>query len=269
MSRLPKGCWPLVRWPISGVTNLLWPVSPIRHSSKRWISKGDRTQAVSGRSPAVRKRCFRPAPGRGQSGTTIRISGGFLVAGAESPTTKAGGDLRRHILLSVGFSIALIAGATAQSASLKPALSGISFLVGTWTGGTGKVADTGGTSRGSSTITAEVGGSVLIRRDHTDLFGADGKPSGSFEQVMMIYPEGGTLHADYSDGEHIIHYTSAAVVPGRSVVFTTAASAGAPSFRLRYEKADAQTLAIRFEMAPPGQTDFHAIATGTLRKSSS
>jgi hypothetical protein len=177
--------------------------------------------------------------------------------------------LRRRFLLSIGFIFATLSGATAQTASLKPDLSAISFLVGNWSGGTENVADTGGTSRGSSTITSEAGGSVSLRREHTDLFGADGKPSGSFEQIVMSYPEGGTLHADYSDGEHIIHYTSATIEPGRSVVFTTSASPSAPSFRLSYEKTNPETLAIRFEMAPPGETEFHPIATGTLRKGNS
>ncbi len=154
----------------------------------------------------------------------------------------------------------------AQGAPLKPELSGLSFLVGSWGSGTGKVAETGGTSRGASVITSEAGGSVLLRKDHTELFAADGKPAGSFDQIMMIYPEGGAVRADYSDGEHVIHYTSATIVPGRSVVFATTASPSAPSFRLSYEKTDPATLSVGFEMAPPGQTDFHLIASGTLTR---
>jgi hypothetical protein len=145
-------------------------------------------------------------------------------------------------------------------------VAGISFLVGNWGSGQGKVTDTGGTSRGTSTITLEAGGAALLRRDHTELFGADGKPGGSFDQIMLIYPEGGTLHADYSDGDHLIHYTSASIVPGESVAFTSASLPGAPTFRLTYELKDGETLAVRFEMEPPGQTAFQPIASGTLRK---
>ena len=166
-------------------------------------------------------------------------------------------------LLSLAVLIGLSSPAPAQTAS-KP-LQAIGFLVGTWTG-SGKVADTGGTSRGTSTIAPDAGGAVLLRRDHTDLFDANGKPAGDFEQIMLIYPEGGTLHADYSDGEHIIHYTSAVVVAGRSVAFMSATSPSAPTFRLTYDLTDPKTLGVRFEMAPPGQTEFHAIAAGTLNK---
>lgn len=153
----------------------------------------------------------------------------------------------------------------AQSLPAGP-LAGLAFLVGDWDSGTGQVADTGGTSKGRSTITAEAGGNVLLRRDHTDLFDKAGKPVGSFEQVMMIYLESGTIHADYSDGTHIIHYVRAEVTPGKSVTFTSAASGGAPTFRLAYTLADPTTLAIAFAMAPPGGSDFHPIATGTLNR---
>jgi hypothetical protein len=173
----------------------------------------------------------------------------------------------RTWLLACALALSTSAGAFAQTAPLKGDLAGIAFLVGSWDNGKGRVAETGGTSSGSSRIGVEVGGAVLLRRDHTELFGADGKPSGSFDQIMMIYPESGTLYADYSDGEHIIHYTSAVVVPGKSVTFTSDATAAGPTFRLTYETPAADTLAVRFEMKPPGATDFKLIASGTLRKS--
>jgi hypothetical protein len=169
-------------------------------------------------------------------------------------------------VLALALILSLTPVASAQTATPRPDIAGIGFLVGTWVSGQGKVADTGGTSRGTSTITLEAGGAALLRRDHTELFGADGKPGGSFDQIMLIYPEGGTLHADYSDGDHLIHYTSASIVPGKSVAFTSGALPGAPTFRLTYELTDAGTLTVRFEMAPPAQTTFHPIAEGSLKK---
>lgn len=154
---------------------------------------------------------------------------------------------------------------SARAAALKPELSGLGFLLGSWSSGTGKVAETGGTSTGSSVITAEAGGAVLLRRDHTNLFDRSGKPAGGFDQIMTIYAEGGAVHADYFDGDHIIHYTSAVVVPAKSVTFMTASLPGAPAFRLAY-RLQGKSLAITFGMTPPGQTVFHPIATGTLRK---
>jgi hypothetical protein len=69
---------------------------------------------------------------------------------------------------------------------------------------------------------------------------------------MLIYPEGGTLHADYSDGQHVIHYTSATVSAGKSVTFMSAAGTG-PVFQLSYILQSADTLAISISMQAPGQ----------------
>jgi hypothetical protein len=162
--------------------------------------------------------------------------------------------------------LCIVASASADASPLKPDLAGIGFLVGRWESGDGKVADTGGTSKGSSVVTVEANGEALLRRDHTDLFDAKRSPSGSFDQIMLIYPEGGTIHADYSDGQHVIHYTSATVVSGKSVTFSSAAQTGAPTFRLRYELHAPDTLIVTFGVTSPGQGEFQPIATGTLKK---
>ena len=83
---------------------------------------------------------------------------------------------------------------------------------------------------------------------------------------MLIYPDGGAIHADYVDGEgHAIHYVSASVTAGKSVTFTSAAGQG-PLFRLTYELQSPKALAVTFGMTPPGATEFRPIATGTLKK---
>jgi len=155
-----------------------------------------------------------------------------------------------------------------QSAAAQPELetdlSGLGFMLGHWSSGRGQVADTGGTSTGSSVIEPVVGGAALLRRDHTDLFDASGKPTGGFDQVMLIYPEGGVIHADYLDGSHVIHYTSAVIDPGKSVTF--AADGPGPAFRLTYSSAGPANLDVAFSMAAPGSRDFHPIATGTLAR---
>ena len=160
----------------------------------------------------------------------------------------------------------LLATPTFAQTALKPALAPVAFLVGTWDSGAGKVADTGGTSKGGSMMTVESDGSAILRRDHTELFDKAGKPAGGFHQTMLIYSDGGAIKADYVDGEgHAIHYISAAVTPGKSVTFTSAAGQG-PVFRLTYEEQSPDVLAITFGMTPPGQSEFRPIATGTLKR---
>jgi hypothetical protein len=168
----------------------------------------------------------------------------------------------RRLMLTAALMLAGLS--TASAAPLQPELSGLGFLLGNWAGG-GKVADTGGTARGTSRITAEAGGAVLQRHDHTDLFDAAGKPTGGFDQLMTVYAEGGAIHGDYFDGSHVIHYVQAEIKPGRQVVFTSASGAG-PTFRLTYERKAPDSLEISFAMAPPGQATFNPIATGTVHR---
>jgi hypothetical protein len=170
------------------------------------------------------------------------------------------------ILASVIVIVGAAGPAIAEPPRLAPALAPIGFLMGNWVGDDGKVAETGGTSRGTSAITAEVGGAVLLRRDHTELRDSAGKPSGAFDLITMIYPEGGTLHADYSDGQHVIHYAEAQIVPGRSVIFTSSATSGAPRFQLTYTVEGPKTVALEFSMSPPGQDAFQPIAQGHLHR---
>ena len=166
---------------------------------------------------------------------------------------------------SVVFATALCwASAVFAQAPLKPDLAGLGFLVGQWKSNDGKVADTDGTSNGTSTISIEADGTALLRRDHTETFDAKGKSSSGFDQIMTIYSENGTVHADYVDGEgHVIHYASATVVAGKSVTFDSAPGAG-PAFRLVYELQAPATLAVSFGMTQSGQ--FHPIASGTLTR---
>ena len=170
--------------------------------------------------------------------------------------------VRRLALAPAWVAIAL----PAQAQALKPELGGVAFLLGDWTDGKGQVSDMGGPARGASHFEPAAGGGVLLRRDHTELFGREGQKLGGFDQIMMIYPEGGTLHGDYADGTHVIHYVSAAVVPGKAVTFTSAASVKAPTFKLAYTLGSPAALNVSFSMAPPGTTVFRAIATGRLTR---
>ena len=170
-------------------------------------------------------------------------------------------------LVVAAFVAALISSpaVAAPAKSLGPEPAPLGFLVGGWTSGKGTVSDTGGAATGRSTFSIEAGGGALLRRDHTSLKGPDGKRAGGMDQVMLIYPEGGTLKGDYSDGTHVIHYASAQVTPGRAVVFRSAPQPGAPSFRLTYEAAG-DVLKVRFEMAPPGGSEFKPVAEGTMTR---
>jgi len=113
-----------------------------------------------------------------------------------------------------------------------------------------------------------VAGGAILRRDHTDLFDRDGRPAGGFDQIMLIYGDQGRVHADYLDGQHVIHYVTAEVGPGESVSFLTDEHVPGPAFKLSYRRSAAETLHIAFAMRPPGQTAYVTVAEGDAHPAS-
>lgn len=160
---------------------------------------------------------------------------------------------------------ALLLAIPAGAADLSQPLTPLQFLVGNWIA-TGGHSEGGHVNRGTATFEPAAAGTALLRQDHTEVFDAAGHKTEDFGQVMLIYPEGGKLRADYFDGQHPIHYTSVSVEPDRSVRFETAPQTGAPSFRLTYTKTAADTLSVKFEMASPGQSAYQEIAAGTMHR---
>jgi len=169
----------------------------------------------------------------------------------------------RHLLLY----IALIGSAPAQAQTDKTgnAFDPVRFLVGEWAGeGSSKA----GQGQGAFSIKEDLGGTILVRRDHTDYPATNGKPAFSLDVMMVIYAESGQLRATYFDSEkHVIHYTAQSVVPGTSVQFVSAQEPGAPAFRLTYTKTSNDKMSVKFELSPPGKPDsFTTYAEGSARR---
>ena len=133
-----------------------------------------------------------------------------------------------------------------------PADSPLGFLLGSW------VAD-GPASAGSGhfEFTADVQGSVLVRRNHSESPAANGRPAGTHDDLMVVYREGtpAAAKAIYFDNEgHVIRYTVDSGTPG-TVTFVSEAQADAPRFRLSYAKLPDGRLSGKFEIAPPGKPE--------------
>ena len=156
----------------------------------------------------------------------------------------------------------------ARAQSTPSSLSSLQFLTGEWAGGGSTAA---GQATGRSSITSDLGGHVLVRRDHTDIPAANGRPASTIDILMLIYPQAsdGKLHATYTDSEgHVIQYTAQQVAPDHMVEFDSAVSPNSPTFRLTYTLLKPAELEVKFEMAMPGKNAvFRSIAVGTLRRS--
>ena len=137
----------------------------------------------------------------------------------------------------------------------------IRFLVGDWVGeGSGKP----GQGRGSFSFRFDLEQKILVRRSHSEYPAAGEKPAIVHDDLMVCYPDpaGGRILAIYLDNEgHIIHYVAESDGPGR-LVLVSEPRASSPGFRLTYTRLEGDTVAINFEIAPPGGTEFVPYLSG-------
>lgn len=128
----------------------------------------------------------------------------------------------------------------------------LAFLIGEWTGegGGGPGQGTGGFS-----FLPDQGGKILIRKNRAEYPASKDRPAFSHTDLMIVYNEPGEtkLRAIYFDTEdHTIHYTVEPSSDGKSVQFVS------DNFRLTYRKTGPDTLALKFEIAPPGKPGAYA-----------
>jgi hypothetical protein len=142
------------------------------------------------------------------------------------------------------------------------------FLIGTWVNGGKPEEGTGGFS-----FAPDVQGKVLVRRNHADLPARKDRPAAKHEDLMIVYrgPDGQQVKASYFDNEeHVIQYNVSPLPDRKGLVFVSEAEAAAPRFRLTYTKSGEDTVAIKFEFAPPGEgTEFKLYLEGSARRAKS
>ena len=138
------------------------------------------------------------------------------------------------------------------------------FMIGKWVGEGGEEGGGGpGMGSGYFTLREDLQGKVLVRKNRADYPATQDSPAYSHEDLMVIYrditsPAGHQLRAIYFDSEgHIINYSVEArhSEMGESVQFLSDVTPSSPSFRLTYTQIGTDTLALTFEIAPPGTPD--------------
>jgi len=168
----------------------------------------------------------------------------------------------RNLLASSILLLALAAAAHAADtpAAKAPSVAGwapLELLLGEWDG-----FGPDGAPSGRFSVEPQAGGHALLRRITADVHG------GHHEDVMLIYRAPGQgYRAVYVDNEdHVIQYAVTTSDNPQSVVFLSDEVAGAPRFRLTYRMKPDGTLAIVFDIAPPGVKDFKTYLEGSARK---
>jgi hypothetical protein len=139
------------------------------------------------------------------------------------------------------------------------------FLIGKWISDGKPEEGSGGFS-----LEPDLRERVLIRRNRLDMPAARGRPAGMHEDLMIVYrtPDGKQIKASYFDNEdHVIQYTVQSLKEKNLLVFVSDSVPSAPRFRLTYERRGQDTVAVRFEIAPPGKPEvFKTYLEGTAHR---
>jgi hypothetical protein len=146
----------------------------------------------------------------------------------------------------------------ADAQNPAPSWNDWQFLLGEWTAGESSGVP-GQASKGWFTLAPDLGGQVLVRKNHAEYPPAGGRPAIVHDDLMIIYrvPSGSARFATkafYDDSEgHVIHYNVNFSADKKKIVFLSEVNQGAPQYRLTYEDVEPGTAKVLFEIAPPGK----------------
>ncbi len=163
------------------------------------------------------------------------------------------------VLVSSGSAFAQSAPSLAQSGPWKA-------LLGQWEGEGGGAP---GQGNGWMSFAAELGGRLLVRKNHVEFPAEGGRPGSIHDDLLIVYQESTTaLRADYFDNEgHIIRYQVSAAADGQKVVFVSPVSPSAPRYRMTTILLPDDRVRITFEVAPPGKPEgFTKYTDGLARR---
>jgi hypothetical protein len=110
----------------------------------------------------------------------------------------------------------------------------------------------GQASKGWFTLNADLGGEILVRKNHAEYPSSGGRSAFSHDDLMIICRDIGATKTLCDDGEgHVIHY-DVSFSPGRKeIVFLSEKGAAGPQYRLTYEDMKSGAVKVLFEIAPP------------------
>lgn len=164
--------------------------------------------------------------------------------------------------LSMGLA-SLIAATEPQPAVTLDALT---FLIGEWSGEGSNGAAAG---TGHASFERTMSGKAILRRNHAEYPGSNGRPAVVHEDLMIVYADAtaGKLRAFYTDTEgHTINYDVTPTADG-SVVFQSDPRTSGPRYRLTYVRGEGESVSLTFEMATPDKPDrFSKLMDGRLRR---
>jgi len=171
------------------------------------------------------------------------------------------GEVCRDRRVLLVFAAALTLGAIAGAQTPAP-LQPLGFLIGDW-----EAVGTPPGESGAFIFSLAVQERIIVRTNYAQYPARDGRPATRHDDLMVIFPEGDALRADYFDSEqHVIHYTVTPRSP-TEVVFLSDVKPSEPRYRLTYTLGDDRLLKGAFDIAAPGAPEaFKSYLTWSARR---
>lgn len=148
--------------------------------------------------------------------------------------------------------------AFAQQAPNSPAAAvwaPLEFLLGEWIGEGGGAP---GQGAGGFSFHPDLQQRILVRKNRAEYPATRNRPAFSRDDLAIVYQQPGTdrLRAVYFDNEgHVIEYAVEVSGDRSTVQFLSEPAASNPRYRLTYRRTGNETVAIKFEISPPGKPD--------------
>ena len=148
--------------------------------------------------------------------------------------------------------------AFAQPAPQKPppaVWAPLEFLLGEWVGEGGGAP---GQGAGGFSFHPDLQRKILVRKSCAEYPATKDRPAFRHDDLTIVYQQPGTdrLRAVYFDNEgHVIEYAVEVSGDTNTVRFVSEPAASSPRYRLTYRLTGDETVAIQFEISPPGKPD--------------
>jgi hypothetical protein len=170
------------------------------------------------------------------------------ISNARSRTAMA--DLKPALLIVFLLLIPFL-----SQAQTKNEWAGWDFLLGEWVSGESSGVP-GNASSGSFTLSPDLGGKILVRKNHAEYPPSNGRPAIVHDDLMIIYHEGGAAKAFYTDSEgHVIRYGVTLSPDSKKLVFLSEKTSGSPQYKLSYVNVQPGRVKLTFEIAPPDKPE--------------
>jgi hypothetical protein len=168
----------------------------------------------------------------------------------------------KRFLFLITLSILIVLPHHARADVVSSRWSDLGFLIGDW-----DTEPTKTIKSGTFSLTEDLGGTILVRRNHAEYVPKPGEEQGIVhDDYMVLYNEDGKHRAMFVDPEgHVIHYSVSTAE--HTATFESDPVPNAPRYKLVYNEEKPGHCAVQFYIQPPGGS-YEMYVSGKVKRRS-